>query len=133
MGCCVIAVMIVGQILELWRRLKVFCGISAELYPDPDVERVTVPFAERIRALLRRPAMRTALVLLLVAEAATAGAWLWSDHKEHLRSGGEYVSRLLSSELESAICSSSEIAAGQQSPLSAVMQDRARRVDGATP
>lgn len=96
MGCCVLAVIIVGQILEFWRRTRQFFGMSAELYPDPYM---TAPepipgHGERLRQLLRKPAARVALVLVLVAEGTMAAAWLVTVHQDHMRSGATSIMQL---------------------------------------
>lgn len=51
------------MLMEMWRRLKVFFGIRAELYPDADDEPEIVPFAKRLRQLLRKPAIRVRWLL----------------------------------------------------------------------
>lgn len=88
MGCCVLAVMIVGQMLEFWRRFKAFFGISSELYPDPYAEPVAVHApSERLRQLLRKPAARVVFALVLAVEGTVAGVWLFTEHKDHIESG----------------------------------------------
>lgn len=95
-GCCVLAVMIVGQILEFWRRTRQFFGMPAELYPDPYMAAPEpVPgYAERLRQLLRKPAARVALALALVAEGTMAAAWLVTEHQDHIQSGAASLMQL---------------------------------------
>jgi hypothetical protein len=110
--------MIVGQILEMWRRFKVFCGFSAELYPDQDAESVVVPPVERLRALLKRPALRLILALVLTVEGGVLAAWLWSDHREHLQSAWAYVTHLGQRTSEPTICTAPRAVARDTSSTS---------------
>lgn len=91
MGCCILAAMIVGQIIESWRRIKQVFGIATELYPDPYDSPPPVVFYDRLRGLLRKPALRVGLSLLLVSEASVAGWWLMTEHEAHLREVAGYM------------------------------------------
>lgn len=108
MGCCVLAVMIVGQIFEGWRRLKVFFGFSAEIYPDPAVVPASAGLGDRLRQLLRKRAIRVALALLLAGEATLASAWLYTEHKDHLYSAAAAVALAFGVDVPTeSICSAS--------------------------
>lgn len=112
MGCCVLAVMIVGQIFEGWRRLKVFFGFSAELYPDPAAVPAAVRLGDRLRLLLRKRAIRIALAFLLASEATLASAWLYTEHKDHLYSAAAAVAPIFGIDVPStSICSASNAVA----------------------
>lgn len=106
MGCCILAAMIVGQIFEFWRRFKGLFGFASELYPDPYAEPEPVVFYERLRSLMRKPALRVGFVLLLVTEAVLASSWLLTEHEEHLQMAGAYVKSLIGyNEAAVVICS----------------------------
>ncbi|ENO87357.1 hypothetical protein [Thauera linaloolentis] len=93
MGCCIFAVMIVGQIFEGWRRLKRFFGLAAA--DDFDDARAGGPsLSERLRGWLRRPALRVALGMVLAGEAVALGYWVETEHGEHVRGAVAMVARV---------------------------------------
>ncbi|MCV2219143.1 hypothetical protein [Thauera sp. Sel9] len=92
MGCCIFAVMIVGQIFEGWRRLKRFFGLAAD---DFDDLRLGGPsLSERLRGWLRRPALRVVLGMVLAGEAVALGYWVETEHGEHVRGAVATVARV---------------------------------------
>lgn len=93
MGCCIFAVMVVGQIFEGWRRLKRFFGLAAA--DDFDDARSGGPtLGERLRGWLRRPALRVALGMVLAGEAVALGYWAEAEHGEHVRGAVAAVARV---------------------------------------
>lgn len=93
MGCCIFAVMIVGQIFEGWRRLKRFFGLAAADDFD-DVRSGGPSLGERLRGWLRRPALRVALGMVLAGEAVALAYWVETEHGEHVRGAVATVARV---------------------------------------
>jgi hypothetical protein len=111
MGCCVFAVIIVGQALEVLRRLKVFLGFRADLYPEAGATAPVMAHGERLKQLLRKPAVRVAVMLLLVSEASVAGTWLFSEHRDHVQEAMAIVKQwFVGGELIAPICSANTVA-----------------------
>jgi len=80
MTCCIVALALVWHLLEAWRRLKGWLGITGPARTQP---RTTGVAAAAIVDFLRRPALRAALATVIALEAGVAGAYAY-DHRHHI-------------------------------------------------
>lgn len=102
MACCALGLLLVCQIFEAWRRVRIWLGMPARAVAHAGAA------AERLRSrlleLLRRPWVRVIAVLLLTIELAFAGNLFYS-HKDHLREELAAVTGLVfGREVQEAIC-----------------------------
>lgn len=79
MACCILAAILIAQIMAVLRRWAVFFGVARPgEFDDPD----TLP--RRIRAWLARPRVRAVVGILVAVELLTAGSWVYIEHGTHL-------------------------------------------------
>lgn len=102
MACCALGLLLVCQVFEAWRRLRVWLGMPARAVAHAGAK------AERLRcvllALLRRPWVRAIAVSLLTVELAVAGNLVYS-HKDHLRQElAAFTGIVFGQKVQDAIC-----------------------------
>ena len=91
MTCCVIALALAWQCIAFLRWLRGLLGIEVRERTAPgNLGVLAANFAERVR----RPGLRTALVLILALEAGAAGAYVF-NHRTHI--GNEIAARVFDS------------------------------------
>lgn len=107
MGCCVLAVLIIAQAIETWRRVKGLLGL-----PTRAMAVVPAALLTTLRRLWARPAGRAVLMCVLLAELIGAGAWLADGHREHLMSLVPALGSLVGTDVidPAAVCSASAAA-----------------------
>lgn len=80
MACCALGLLLVCQVFEAWRRVRLWLGMSARAFAR--AESAAQHLHGRLLAVLRRPWIRAGLALLLSAELSFAGGLLY-DHRDH--------------------------------------------------
>ena len=103
MVCCALGLMMVCQIFEAWRRMKVWLGMPARAVARAGS--MAENLREKMIVLLRRPWFRAVAVVLLTVELSFAGNLLY-EHRVHLREAGDTVVAYLRGEppLASQVC-----------------------------
>jgi hypothetical protein len=79
MLCCMIAALILAHVTAIVRRWLVFFGV---VRPRPDEVADTLLY--RVRAWLRRPAVRRFVTVAVALELTVGGAWVGVAHGAHL-------------------------------------------------
>jgi hypothetical protein len=82
MACCALGLLLVCQMFETWRRVRVWLGMPARAAARAGV--MAENLRTRMIAVMRRPWFRAGAVLVLTAELAFAGN-LFYEHRVHLR------------------------------------------------
>ena len=103
MACCALGLMMVCQIFEAWRRMKVWLGMPARAVAHAG--NMAEELRNKMIALLRRPWIRAFALVLLTVELSFAGNLLY-EHRVHLREAGDIVVAFLRGEpiLVSQVC-----------------------------
>ncbi len=81
MSCCVVALMLIYQMIEGVRRMRAFLGVGANAPADAAIHR---RLGRGVVAALRKPWLQFALLAILAIEGAAAGALAY-EHRHHLR------------------------------------------------
>lgn len=79
MACCLLAALILAQIVATVRRWGVFWGVlSPHDWENPET------VLDRIAAWLARPRVKRAVFALAAVELAVLGSWVYLAHGDHL-------------------------------------------------
>ncbi len=80
MMCCVIAAFLFAQAMAILRRWGIYWGVV-----KPELNETDLPtFGKSLRAVLARPAVRTAIIAIALLEVSSVSLWLYRDHRDHI-------------------------------------------------